>query len=165
MTDLRTERLILHPVDVGEAERIVARRPASTDSWAPDFPFEGDAAGARSFLRANIERGPQQPFGFYLVTRLADGRAVGGVGFTGPPNDGQVEIGYGLSPSARIQGFAGEAVKALVSWAATSDVTRVIACTTHDNVASQRTLLGAGFTLETSDDEWLNYAINLEVGP
>lgn len=161
MTDLQTERLLLHPVDVAEAERIVARQAGSSDSWAEDFPFDGDVVGATFFLRASAERGPQEPFGFYRVTRLADGQAVGGIGFKGPPNDGRVEIGYGLAPSARGHGLATEAVRAIVEVARTQKVTRVLASTTHDNVASQQTLLHAGFTLATSDDELHYYEVDL----
>lgn len=164
MTDLRTERLVLHPVDAAEAERIVARQPGPSDSWAQDFPFDGDVIGASVFLRASAERGLQQPFGFYRVTRLADGQAVGGIGFKGPPDDGCVEIGYGLAPSARGEGLAAEAVTAIVDFANSQHIARVLASTARDNVASQRTLLHAGFHLAQSDDQLHHYEIHLQGG-
>lgn len=164
MTDLRTARLVLHPVDVAEAERIVARRAGPTDSWADDFPFEGDVVGASVFLRASAERGGQQPFGFYRLTRLDDGHAVGGIGFKGPPANGRVEIGYGLAPSARGEGLAAEAVSAVVALASSLHVSQVLASTAADNVASQQTLLHAGFALTKSDAELRYYEIDLRVG-
>ncbi|MGN6607123.1 MAG: GNAT family N-acetyltransferase [Jatrophihabitans sp.] len=145
-SDLVTERLLLHPVDQTEGERIVARRPAPTDVWADDFPFEGDVHGVGAFLRATALLGEQRPFGFYRITRAADGRAIGGIGFKGRPVDGVVEVGYGLAPSARGSGYAAEALRAVVELAGRHGVRRVVADTEPDNLASQRTLEHAGFT-------------------
>ena len=164
MTDLRTTRLLLHPIDVAEGERIVARTAGPDDSWAPDFPFEGDVGAVGGFLRATAASGEQRPFGFYRITRLADGRAIGGIGFKGQPVDGCVEIGYGLAPSARGDGYAAEAVVAVLSLAAEHGLSRVVADTTLDNIASQRTLSRAGFRLVGSDDEQQLYEALLDRG-
>ena len=83
MTDLRTSRLQLHAIDVAEGERIVAGSPGPGDAWADDFPFEVPVDAVRGFLRATAARGEQRPFGSYRITRLADGRAVGGMGLRG----------------------------------------------------------------------------------
>lgn len=56
-TDLHSERLILHPVDVTEAKRIVVRQPGPDDCWAQDFPFDGDVIGATLCLRATASHG------------------------------------------------------------------------------------------------------------
>ena len=152
MTDVRTSRLQLHAIDVAEGERIVAKSPGPEDTWADDFPFEGDVGAVRGFLRAT-ERGEQRPFGFYRIIRLADGQAVGGIGFKGQPEDGCVEIGYGLVPSARGNGYAAEAVVALLTIAKDNGLSRVIADTARDNLASQRALIRAGFRLVGTDGE------------
>jgi len=164
MTDIRTSRLQLHPIDVAEGERIVARRAGPTDAWADDFPFDGDVGAVGGFLRATAERGEQQPFGYYRITRLVDGRAVGGVGFKGQPVGGGVEIGYGLAPSARGHGYAAEAAIALLAVAADHGLSRVTAETALDNTASQRTLIRAGFRLVSSDDEFHRYEALLDIG-
>jgi RimJ/RimL family protein N-acetyltransferase len=164
MTDLRTTRLLLHPIDVAEGERIVARMAGPDDSWAPDFPFEGDVGAVGGFLRATAASGEQRPFGFYRITRLADGRAIGGIGFKGQPVDGCVEIGYGLAPSARGDGYAAEAVVAVLAVAAEHGLSKVIADTTLDNIASQRTLSRAGFRLVGADDELQLYEALLDRG-
>ncbi len=164
MTDVRTTRLLLHPIDVAEGERIVARIAGPDDSWAPDFPFEGDVGAVGSFLRAAAASGEQRPFGFYRITRLADGRAIGGIGFKGQPVGGCVEIGYGLTPSARGDGYAAEAVAAVMALAAEHGLSRVIADTTLDNIASQRTLTRAGFRLVGADDELQWYEALLDPG-
>lgn len=164
VTDVRTSRLQLHAIDVAEGERIVARRAGPADRWADDFPFEGDVGAAGSFLSATAAHGEQRPFGYYRISRLADGRAVGGAGFKGQPHDGSVEIGYGLAPSARGHGYAAEAVIALLAIAAGHRLSRVIADTALDNIASQRTLIRAGFRLVGADGELQHYEALLDSG-
>jgi RimJ/RimL family protein N-acetyltransferase len=161
VTDLHTERLILHPIDTDEAERIVARRRGPEDFWAQDFPFDGDVIGLTAFLRATAANGDQRPFGHYRITRTADGQAIGGIGFKGRPDNGSVEIGYGLVPSARGNGYAAEAARALVALARQQGLSRIVADTDEDNVASQRTLERAGFTQTGANGDLYRYAIVL----
>ena len=164
MIDIQTSHLQLHAIDVAEAERIVARNAGLDDAWADDFPFEGDIGAVGVFLRATAAFGEQQPFGYYRITRLSDGRSVGGVGFKGRPDGGSVEVGYGLVPSARGHGYAAEAVSALLTVAADHGLFRVIADTTLGNIASQRTLIRAGFHLVRTDAELHHYEVRLDVG-
>ncbi len=161
MTALHTERLILHPIDTAEAERILARQRGPEDSWAQDFPFDGDVIGLTAFLRATASNGDQRPFGHYRITRTADGQAIGGIGFKGQPDYGSVEIGYGLVPSARGNGYAAEAAQALVALARQQGLSRIVADTDEDNIASQRTLERAGFTQTGTNGDLYLYAIVL----
>lgn len=67
-------------------------------------------------------------------------------GFKGPPQDGVIEIGYSVLPRFQGQGYATEMVGALIDWAfAQEGVTRIVAETTADNVASLRLLHRLGF--------------------
>ncbi|WP_203715193.1 GNAT family N-acetyltransferase [Asanoa siamensis] len=161
MTALRTPRLLLHAIDTAEGERIAGRRAGAGDAWADDFPFDGDVIGVTAFLRTTAVHGDQRPFGHYRITRAADGKAIGGIGFKGRPSDGCVEVGYGLSPSARGNGYAAEALTALLSLAAAHGLSRVVADTTADNVASQRTLERAGFHRTGVDGDLHLYEIRL----
>ncbi|WP_370112269.1 GNAT family N-acetyltransferase [Streptacidiphilus sp. MAP12-33] len=88
------------------------------------------------------------PWGMYVIVRGADDRAVGGIGFHGPPTaTGEVELGYELAPAARGAGYATEAVAALAALALEApDVRAVTARTAPDNTPSQAVLLRAGFT-------------------
>jgi RimJ/RimL family protein N-acetyltransferase len=135
--ELETTRLRLHAVDDGEARRIIAREPGPSDMWGTDYPFEGDLYALRSFLRACEQHGDQRPFGYFRISRRSDGLAVGGVGFKDRPDErGAVEIGYGLAPSARGNGYAAEALIALIGFASEHRVTVIVAGTDLDNIAS-----------------------------
>jgi RimJ/RimL family protein N-acetyltransferase len=124
------------------------------------FPLRGDAGAIGGFLRATAARGEQQPFGYFRITRLADGRAVGGIGFKGrPDDDGCVELGYGLVPSARGHRFAAEAVVALLAVAAVRGLSRVMAETLTTSLR-KRTLIRAGFHLVGTDDELHHYEVS-----
>lgn len=157
MPDMETPRLILHPVDAAEGLRIRDRVRTAEDSWAEDYPFEGDIMALNMYVAASERDGEQRPFGYYRITRRSDGRAVGGIGFKGQPDDGAVEVGYGLAPSARGHGYAAEALTALMAVAAGNGVTRVRAETEPDNVASLRTLECAGFVRVHADADLLGY--------
>ncbi|MFG3286594.1 GNAT family N-acetyltransferase [Streptomyces sp. NPDC048111] len=114
--------------------------------WAEGGPHEGSRFAAAKML-AGIETGRHRTgWGAYVMVRAEDGRAIGGIGFHGPPEDGRVEIGYDLAESVRGQGYATESLTALTAWAlAQPDVEMVYATTDEDNTASQRVLERAGF--------------------
>lgn len=161
MMDIETPRLILHAIDESQGRRICARIPAPGDKWATDYPFAGDLVAVGSFLRSIEEQGEQRPFGYYQIIPVTFGLAVGGVGFKGPPHDGSIEVGYGLVPSARGRGYAAEALTALLAIAANHGIATVIADTTGDNIASQRTLTRAGFTFVGAGNDLQRYEISL----
>jgi RimJ/RimL family protein N-acetyltransferase len=162
VTELHTPRLTLHAIDTAEGERIAARHAGAGDVWADDFPFDGDIIGVTAFLWATSAHGNQRPFGHYRITRKADGQAIGGIGFKGQPHNGCAEVGYGLAPSARGQGYAAEALTALLTVAADRGVSRVAADTDKDNLASQRTLERAGFRQSGANGDLCRYEVLLD---
>ena len=105
-------------------------------SWHPSYPRPDDV-GAASMARDGDSWGPRHV--------VWDGQAVGTIGPLGPPQDGEVEVGYGLVAAARGQGVATEALRALL---AETDAARVgVRCAVQpDNGASLRVLAGCGFT-------------------
>ena len=142
--DVRTPRLVLHPIRPHEARRIVDGAPDPDDRWHTDYPFEDELDPLRSLAGAAT---PDAVFTLYQVRDAASGLAVGGIGFFGPPDDaGGVEIGYGLVADARGRGLATEAVVTVVRLAADHGATLLKADTTPANVASQRVLQKAGLT-------------------
>lgn len=157
MTDLVTERLVLHPMTVGEAERVVAGEPDSGARWAPGYPTDGDVFATRRFLGTCASTGDPQPFGTYEIRRREDGRVIGGLGFHGPPDaNGSVTIGYGVVPSAQGQGYASEALRELLLFARAHGVTCVKGDADHGNIASQHVMLAAGMR-SAGQDERVRY--------
>lgn len=77
---------------------------------------------------------------------VSDGELVGLCSVTRPPQNGVVDIGYGIAPSRQGRGHAGAAVRDIVRWAEANPAVRAItADTSPDNIASQRVLERAGF--------------------
>lgn len=82
-----------------------------------------------------------------LTDELGVRRLVGSVGFHGPPNeDGLVEVGYHVEPGFRRRGFATEAVRTVIEWAAREHgIRRFRASITPTNAASLAVIAGLGF--------------------
>ncbi|WP_282690005.1 MULTISPECIES: GNAT family N-acetyltransferase [unclassified Streptomyces] len=161
MGDLVTERLALHPISVDEAEQMAAGRPDAEARWEPGFPTEGDVSVAKRFLEHCAATGDPQPFGPYVIRRRSDHRAIGGMGFHGPPDEqGSVTIGYGLVPSAQGKGYASEALRALLPFARDQGVTSVKGDADHDNTASQHVMTAAGMRQVGEDERVTYYAIS-----
>ncbi|SKC35897.1 GNAT family N-acetyltransferase [Plantibacter cousiniae (nom. nud.)] len=138
---IRTERTTLEPIYPALARRIIERDERDGDAWHPEYPF-ADELGPLRGLAESTDGDPI--FGLYVI-RDADGTAVGGLGFFGPPDsDGRVEFGYGLVPAARGAGLATEAVAGALSFVAAHGAERAAAETDVTNLASQRVLLKAG---------------------
>ncbi|MFI9064203.1 GNAT family N-acetyltransferase [Streptomyces sp. NPDC053429] len=157
MGDLVTARLVLHPMTVSEAERVVAGGSDSSVRWAPGYPTDGDVLAARRFLATCASTGDPQPFGNYEIRRREDGQAIGGLGFHGPADaNGSVTIGYGLIPSARGKGYASEALRKLLLFARARGATRVKGDADHDNIASQHVMMAAGMR-PAGHDERVRY--------
>lgn len=81
-----------------------------------------------------------------IILHKADKVLIGDIGFYGPPDqEGSVTIGYGIVPSYRGQGFATEALAAMIAWAFDqAGVQRVLADCEAWNVGSIRVLEKAG---------------------
>jgi RimJ/RimL family protein N-acetyltransferase len=157
MSDLVTARLVLHPITVSEAERVVAGESPGDARWAPGYPTDGDVSAAKRFLGTCANIGDPQPFGNYEIRRRQDGQAIGGLGFHGPADEnGSVTIGYGLIPSARGKGYASEALRGLLLFARAHGVTCVKGDADHDNIASQHVMRAAGMQL-AGEDERVRY--------
>jgi [ribosomal protein S5]-alanine N-acetyltransferase len=95
-------------------------------------------------LRTLDPRG--EPWSGTLVER-ATRRAIGTIGCKAWPDaHGSVEVGYGIEPAKRRQGFATEALRCLLERLdAEPTVRRVVAETLESNAASQGVLARCGF--------------------
>jgi [ribosomal protein S5]-alanine N-acetyltransferase len=115
-------------------------------TFPPEYP--GDALGFFESWAAHVEANGHwinQPGG--CVIHKLERVAIGQIGFKGQPDtDGSVEIGYGLNATHHNQGYASEAVGALVRWALESGFAKCITAETLEiNLASNRVLEKLGF--------------------
>ena len=146
--DLTTDRLVLRPWTAAEAAAVLDGT-RSVD-WAADFPADGDRVIAGLFEQFPAWFGT---YGHRLVVERHGGQVVGSIGLFWPPNDGVLEIGYGIVPSRRGRGYASEATRALTTFAFTAPgVHTVIATVELSNPASARVLEKCGFLPWTTED-------------
>jgi RimJ/RimL family protein N-acetyltransferase len=151
--ELLAGRVSLREVLPGEAERLVDGEPRDR-SWADGYPLAGTIPPARAIIAQDHDGQWRSGFGMYQIVLPSNGSGgddqtvIGDIGFHSAPSDGSVEIGYGIVAAHRGHGFVTGAVSALTAWAlAQPGVTEVRAETDPENVASQRVLDRAGFTL------------------
>jgi RimJ/RimL family protein N-acetyltransferase len=84
----------------------------------------------------------------------ATGELLGSGGFTGPPADRQVEIGYEIAPAHRGRGLGSAAARALVEKAFESGlVDSVIAHTLPGPNSSTGVLASLGFERDGEDED------------
>lgn len=126
-------------------ELLGARVPAA---WPPP---ENDER-TMTFFTQYLEENPDAIgwAAWYILLRAGDGQptAIGSCGFTAKPDGtGTVETGYSILEEYQRQGFAPEAVTALVAWAFShAEVSRVIAHTFPVLWPSIRVLEKCGFS-------------------
>jgi RimJ/RimL family protein N-acetyltransferase len=112
----------------------------------------------RSLWRMRLEQCEKDPAVAAWVTGLVRDEqrdlTVGAAGFHAPPDDsGMVEIGYGIDPEHRRQGYARAALEYLLARAAREpDVRRVRVSIRPDNLPSSRLALQYGF--QQVGDQW-----------
>jgi RimJ/RimL family protein N-acetyltransferase len=83
----------------------------------------------------------------YLFVHEADRTLMGLGGYKGPPDNGVVEIGYGIAPAYRRKGHAFEAAQALITHAfGSADIHTVRAHTLPEVNASNRVLMKCGMS-------------------
>jgi ribosomal-protein-alanine N-acetyltransferase len=148
--ELATPRLLLRPMQDGDAEALftVFSDPAVMRYWST--PPWTDLAQARREITddaAGHATGEHLALG---IVRRGDGQLIGRCTlFDRWPSCRRAQVGYGLAASAWGQGFATEAVTALLHHGFDAlDLNRIEADIDPRNTASARTLERLGFTRE-----------------
>lgn len=148
---LTTQRLLLKSANLELAAADLSdlslfSRLLSADiphSWPPPLNDDNSKTYTLNYLKRNPEAAGWTAW-YFLLPAAANNKAhvIGIGGFTGKPSDdGVVEVGYSVIPEYHRQGFASEAVAALVDWVFThSVVQRVTAITLPTLPASIRVL-------------------------
>jgi RimJ/RimL family protein N-acetyltransferase len=132
LTTPELEALAASRVPQGLADRL------EQDSLPPAF------VAARALeLRA---KGQPEPWSTtFLIVDDDNDKIVGGCGFKTAPEEGRVEVGYGVSPAARGRGAATAALKMLLDKAFEAGAQAVVAEVAPTNHASIRVVRKAGF--------------------
>ena len=131
---IETKRMILYPASREQMEEIIAA--------------EADAELKKAYgeMLAGALNNPGQWEWYTMWILEKDGTRLGDLCFKGLDADGAIEIGYGIMEEYQGQGYATEALQALLAWAFSKpEVTRVEAETEAENIASQRVLEKCGF--------------------
>ena len=127
----------------------------------PEWP-EPDLVEALPHFRGLLLEHGATGYNSWLMLDGVSREIIGSLGFLGEPDaSGSLEMGFGVVPGRRLQGYCSEAVGALVEWAASQQgVRRITAQCAVDNHVSRRVLLKTGFAEGPAEDglaqwEWL----------
>jgi [ribosomal protein S5]-alanine N-acetyltransferase len=147
---LDTERLLLRALTMADAADLFAYASdpavARYTSWEPHHTLTRSRRFLESVRRA-YQQGRVAPWG---IVHRADGRLIGTCGFVSwQPEHRRAEIGYALARPYWGQGYATEAVRAVITFGFTrARLNRIQAICLPENVASARVLEKAGMSLE-----------------
>jgi ribosomal-protein-alanine N-acetyltransferase len=150
------DRFVLRAWELGDLPLV---REASSDDYIPlitTVPSTYSPAAGEAFIRRQWERastGAGYPF---VIVRIEDRRPLGMVGlWLTDRGEGRASLGYWLAGSARGQGIAAEALRAVVGWAVGElRIARLQLYVEPWNVASQRTAERVGFQREGLLRSW-----------
>ena len=148
-----------------EADRLVVYA-ASEKEMREILEAETDAhlrAAYGEMLRGSLDH--PEDWGWYALWLIVrkDGKCIGNLSFKGSPEEGLVELGYGIHEAYRNLGYATEAVETILGWAFDQPgVTSVAAETEKDNAASRRVLEKCGFAPAGEGREGLRFVRNMD---
>lgn len=151
---IETERLIVRSARADDAEGLSALWDAvgAVKPWNTHTPDE-----MRARIRA-ADADRAEGWFIHLVELRENGALVGEVHFLHGPHGGQAEIGYSVHPAAQGQGFATEALAAMLDHLfGVAGLHRCTALIVVENTASQRLVTKLGFQLEGRQRE--NYFV------
>jgi RimJ/RimL family protein N-acetyltransferase len=135
----------LQPLSVTELEALAASRvPEPLVPRLEQGALPPAFVAARA-LKLRAEGQPEPWSSTFLIVDDEEGKIVGGCGFKTAPDDGRVELGYGVAPAARGRGAATAAVKMLLDKAFEAGAQEVVAEVVPTNHASMRVVQKAGF--------------------
>ncbi|WP_028563619.1 GNAT family N-acetyltransferase [Paenibacillus pinihumi] len=146
---ITTDRLVIRMLEMKDKDAFFNYRSMPEvykyQSWKPE-----DIRDAESFISANIAVVPNTGDSWLQVAVcLKDGQLIGDVGIHYMEDGFQAEIGYTLSPEFQGQGYASEAVRAVMDYLFGGlHKHRITGSVDPDNVKSVRLLENLGFRKE-----------------
>lgn len=146
--------------------QLTLRSLEATKQWVALLPPEIQKEISPVWLaRLNAAIEPTPWICGFDITRKEDNIAVGSCAFKSPPQDGYVEIAYGIEEEFQRRGYATESAIAVTRFALSfAEVNVVCAHTKDDNLPSIRVLEKAGFVsqgyvIDPEDGEVLRFEI------
>jgi [ribosomal protein S5]-alanine N-acetyltransferase len=161
---IETERLVLRPVEVGDA-------PGLHTVYSDPTTFEFIAAGPARSLEETLDRiaakaAHQARHGFALwsIIERASGHAIGDCGLQMLEGGPEVELGYKLGRAHRGRGYATEAARASLDYGfGTVGLDRVVAVAWPANRASRHVMEKCGMTLVGPGEHYGNESVLYEI--
>jgi RimJ/RimL family protein N-acetyltransferase len=166
INNIRTERLLIRIIEMKDKEDFFKYRSMPEiykyQSWKPKSISE-----IEEFINKNFTVCPNTPNTWLqLAVCLKEGQMIGDIGIHFI-DDYQIEIGYTLSPEYQGNGYAFEAVNAVINYAFTElQKHRITASVDPDNIQSIKLLERIGFRKEAHfiksfrmDDQWYDDCI------
>lgn len=124
---------------------------AVAPGWPPEFLDDA----AFDYTLTRLTQAPEEAgWWLYFVVERNERMLIGSAGYKGPPTNGEVEIGYGITIEHRRRGYASEAAAGLARHAFSKpEVDRVAAETFPHMVESIGVLEKCGFVLAGAGSE------------
>ena len=150
LPELETPRLRLRKLSLDDAPAVNSYASLPRVSAYCSWPYHADMAATEDFLKfwtAGYGNGEVRDWAWI---RKEDGQLIGTGGLVGfEERSGSAELGYVTHPSYWGNGYATEAVEAILKWAfQAEDLRRIVAHCMPMNKASQNVLSKSGFHLD-----------------
>jgi ribosomal-protein-alanine N-acetyltransferase len=164
---LYTPRLRLVPVTPAMADAARAGQSAFADVIGAEAPADWCAASlglvARSITHVGAAPAPTRA----IAVHRHEGVVIGDVRFEpSPRSEREFEIGYGIARSRRRQGYAVEAVNAVIDWLFEDAAAEtILAGCDARNIASVRTLRRLGFWLDSNPGQTFWWVLAPDLRP
>jgi [ribosomal protein S5]-alanine N-acetyltransferase len=147
---IETARLILRPPQMSDAATMFDRYASDPEvTRFLGWPRHRTVRDTEAFLRFSAQEWDRWPAGPYLITLRSGGQLLGSTGF-GFQAPHEAVTGYVLATDAWGNGYATEALTALIAVAARIGVTRLYALCHPAHRPSRRVLEKCGFVRDTS---------------
>ncbi|MFN6535450.1 MAG: GNAT family N-acetyltransferase [Nostoc sp. EkiNYC01] len=166
---ITTQRLELLPCSLKVAQAAVTKNKSEVERLlglcVPDEWYASEVLDFfPMYAQMLIDDPSQLGWGVWLMIHIADNTLIGDLGFGGKPNEeGTTEMGYEVISAYRHQGFAFEAVEALVNFAFTQpELKRIISHSPDVHAASIRILEKLGMQQIARDENLIKWELKLE---
>lgn len=153
MGSISTARLTITALSMQQLRQVTIQPERMAGEIYATLDPEAIGDASRRAIQVKLDKMDQAPvsahpwYTYWLLVLREGKTGIGLAGFKGAPGgEGEVEIGYGISPAFQGRGYMTEAVQALVRWAFEQPgCASIRAETLRSNLPSQRVLQKTGF--------------------